>query len=1051
MKTKFRGILTLLLAFVVQQTFAQEKIISGTVSDNSGIPLPAASVVIKGSSSGTSTDFDGKYSLQVNIGDIVLFSYVGCTSSEVAVGAANTIDVTLAEDASLLDEVVVTGLGIKRDKKSIGYSQQSVSGEELQKGRQTDINNALAGRVSGVQVVGNSSSTFGNSEIKLRGETGALYVVDGVQVYSISDINMESVSDMSVLKGASATAIYGPDGRNGVIIITTKKGKSGKATFTIDQTTMVNRVTTLPDYQNEYGGGYSQTFNTFSYDPSVDPASWAGFDGDLYPDYYADESWGPKLEGQLVRHWDSWLEGTDYFGESREWSPTTSDVDDFYNTGVTSNTAFTFAKGGDDYDIRTSLSVIDQSGIIPNSSQKTVNASINVGYNISDKLSIQGVFNYQDRTTSNNPDETYGNLGSNMNQWWQRQLDLDRLKNYEQNGTVLSWNIGGPRDFGPLYWDSPYFQTNENLRNDDKNSAFGKIGITYKFNEKFTVLGEVRSTFNSYIGNDRGTTKSTVETPFYEEYQYRNNKEQYFGMATYTDEYADGNLDLNVSLGGDIVSNDYNYIFATTNGGLSIPGFYNLSGSVDAATTSTEIEQSKTRGAFLKTSLGYRSMLYLDASYRYDWSSTASADNNRVETFGVSTSILAHKLLPVNDILTFAKFRAGYASAPYFPDPYLIASVYEPGDLYQGYGTLSVPDTQSNFNLAGGTRTEFEVGAEFRFVKNRIGLDVTYFNRIDEDIPTEVSLDGSTGYTDITVNSGKTTSNGLELALSGTIIKGDNFSWDLSVNIGTLKKVVNEIFPGVESYDISTYGNVSLQARVGEEYGLFYGDGFARHTDGSIIFTGTDSDSFALENNKNLGSLLPDFTGGLSTTFKYKNLDLYLGLDGQKGGLYYSRTERYFAGSGLASYTAGENDLGNPLRDEVDSGGGVHIVGVLQTGTDGDGNPISDGTIVDKYVDAKDYFASGNLGNVYENNVHDADYLKLRTVKLTYTFKKPLVNKLGLDDVQISLLGNNVWLIYSDLPWIDPSELEKRNGVNWAESGTLPMTSSYGVNLKLTF
>ncbi|WFO17705.1 carboxypeptidase-like regulatory domain-containing protein [Cellulophaga baltica 4] len=514
MKTKFRGILTLLLAFVVQQTFAQEKIISGTVSDNSGIPLPAASVVIKGSSSGTSTDFDGKYSLQVNIGDIVLFSYVGCTSSEVAVGAANTIDVTLAEDASLLDEVVVTGLGIKRDKKSIGYSQQSVSGEELQKGRQTDINNALAGRVSGVQVVGNSSSTFGNSEIKLRGETGALYVVDGVQVYSISDINMESVSDMSVLKGASATAIYGPDGRNGVIIITTKKGKSGKATFTIDQTTMVNRVTTLPDYQNEYGGGYSQTFNTFSYDPSVDPASWAGFDGDLYPDYYADESWGPKLEGQLVRHWDSWLEGTDYFGESREWSPTTSDVDDFYNTGVTSNTAFTFAKGGDDYDIRTSLSVIDQSGIIPNSSQKTVNASINVGYNISDKLSIQGVFNYQDRTTSNNPDETYGNLGSNMNQWWQRQLDLDRLKNYEQNGTVLSWNIGGPRDFGPLYWDSPYFQTNENLRNDDKNSAFGKIGITYKFNEKFTVLGEVRSTFNSYIGNDRGTTKSTVETPF---------------------------------------------------------------------------------------------------------------------------------------------------------------------------------------------------------------------------------------------------------------------------------------------------------------------------------------------------------------------------------------------------------------------------------------------------------------------------------------------------------------------------------------------------------
>lgn len=350
----------------------------------------------------------------------------------------------------------------------------------------------------------------------------------------------------------------------------------------------------------------------------------------------------------------------------------------------------------------------------------------------------------------------------------------------------------------------------------------------------------------------------------------------------------------------------------------------------------------------------------------------------------------------------------------------------------------------------GGSRGEFEVGAELRFLQSRFGLDVTYFNRIDEDLPVSVNLDGSTGYTGITVNSGKTTSNGIELALNGTIIKKDDFSFDLGINFGTLTKTVDAIYPGVESYDISTYtSNMKLQARVGEEYGLFYGTGFARHTDGSIIFT--NSDNFARHTNKKIGSLLPDFTGGLTASVRYKNFDLYLGFDGQKGGLYYSRTERYIDHSGITDYTAGLNDKGNPLRDPVASGGGIHIQGVLQTGTDADGVPISDGTVVDKYVDPQDYFNLGNLGNIYENNVHDASYFKLRTVKLTYNFSETLTDKLGVDAAQLSLLGNNVWLIYSDLPWVDPSELEKRSGVNWSENGTLPMTSSFGINLKLTF
>ncbi|TRZ41990.1 SusC/RagA family TonB-linked outer membrane protein [Robertkochia solimangrovi] len=1046
----FKGLLTLFMALVVQLAIAQEKTVTGTVTDQTGLPLPGANIQVKETSEGTQTDFDGNYTITAGVGQTLVFSYIGMKTVEVIVSSSNTYDVTLEEDAQALDEVVVTGLGIQREKKALGYSQQSVSGEAIQEGKQVDINNALAGKVSGVQIVGNSSSTFGNSEIKLRGESGVLYVVDGVFVDDIGNINPADIEDMSVLKGASATAIYGPEGLNGVLVITTKTAKSGKATFSIDHTTMINQIAALPDYQNEYGGGYSQTFNTFNYDPAVDPESWASFDGQMYPDFWADESWGPRFEGQMVRHWDSWVPGTPEFGELRAWEANPNNVKNFYNSAPTFNTTLDFAKAGEGYNVRSSINLVDEEGIIPNSKRKTVNFSTNAAFDITEKFKVTANVNYQDRTTLNNPDQGYGGLGSNMNQWWQRQLDMSRLRSYQRNGQIVSWNIRGPRDPRPLYWDMPYFQTYENLRNDEKNAVYGKLSLTYKFDEHFDVLAEIRSSFTSYYGNDRVTTKSLLDPGYYSEYQRRDTKEHYFAMANYKNKFLDDKLDVQVSVGGDMVDNKRKDLNANTNGDLTIPEFYNLAGSQDPASVSSYYRNSKTKGMFAKASLGYANMLYLDGSYRVDWSSTVNPDDNSVTTYGISGSFLVHELFPQNDFLTFAKLRAGYASAPYFPNPYQISATYDAGSLYQGNGTLSVSGTQNNPNLIGGVRDEYEIGTELSFLRNRIGFDVTYFNRIDDEIPTYVSLDGSTGYTGITLNSGRTTSTGVEFALRASILKSEDFSFDISANLGTLKKVVDEIYNDIDSYEISTYtSNMRLLAKVGEEYGAFYATDFARHTDGSIIYTSTDK--FAIASNVKLGSLLPDYTYGLTANLRYKNLGLFLGFDGQHGGLYYSRTERYMDHSGLTSYTAGENDLGNPLRDPVADGGGVHIQGVLQTGTDSNGNPTSDGTVVDTYVDAQDYFNSGNLGNIYSNNVHDASYLKLRTIKLTYTFGTDLVGGLGLDSAQVSVLGNNVWLIDSDLPWIDPSELEKRSGVNWAEGGNLPMTSSFGLNVKLTF
>ncbi|MDO7577047.1 MAG: TonB-dependent receptor, partial [Flavobacteriaceae bacterium] len=462
------------------------------------------------------------------------------------------------------------------------------------------------------------------------------------------------------------------------------------------------------------------------------------------------------------------------------------------------------------------------------------------------------------------------------------------------------------------------------------NTTYGKLGGIYTFNDKFNVKAEFRRTFHSFSHDDRATTKSVLDPSKYSEFYATNNRSEFFGIANYSDKYLDGNLDLNASLGGEIIKTEYKSLNSQSIGGLTIPGFYNLSGSRDPVRSNNSFRSDERRGVFALGSLGFKSMLYLDSSYRLDWSSTAKPDDNRVETFGTSISFLAHKLFSKSDVITFSKLRAGYAQAPYFPGPYNVGSTYNVGSLYNGNGTLSVSNRQENPNLIGGTRTELEVGTELHFFENKLALDFTYFKRIDSDIPVTVPLDGSTGYSSIVLNSGKQTSNGLEFGLSGDVVKSENFSWDIGANFATLTRFVDELYPGIESRDLSSYtSNMKLQERVGQEWGLFYGRGYAIHTDGSKIYRARSGGnySYSRETNKLLGSLLPDFTGGFTSNMAYKNFSLNLGFDFQKGGLYYSRTERYFDHSGLSVMTAGVNDLGNPKRDPVENGGRVHIQG----------------------------------------------------------------------------------------------------------------------------
>ncbi len=707
-----------------------------------------------------------------------------------------------------------------------------------------------------------------------------------------------------------------------MIVITTKQAKKGQSIITVNHSTAIEKVYLLPEYQNEYGGGYSQDFLTFNYNPALHNSSWAAFDGQSMVEYYADESWGPRMNGQMVRHWDSWIEGDAEFGKLRAFNANPDNVKDFYDTGVTNNTSLTFSKGGEGYNVRASLANIDRSAVSPNSDRKQVNASINASFDINEKLKAFGFVNYQDRRTKNFPDNGYGNISSNLNQWFQRQLDMDRLRNYRRNGKIVSWNINSPTNTAPLYWDSPFFDAYENVNFQTKNAMYGRMGLSYTLNEEIDASIEVRKTVNAYESNNRAAWDQLggQVLPSYSENESYDTTDELFGIVNYNKDITE-DFDITASAGFEISSFIAKSIAASTAGGLSTHGFYSLNTSVDRPNVSSSRTRTQRQSVFAKASLGYKNMLYLDGSARLDWSSTANPNDNRVETFGGSASFIFSKLIPQNDIISFGKLRASFAQAPRFPGAYRLGETYGVGTPYGSSGALTVRGNYINPNLIGGVRQEFEIGTELKLFKNKLGIDLTYFNKKDKELPVNVSLDPATGYTSTGGNSGQQTYKGIEVGLNFSPIKTEDFVWDAYLNFATLERRVDKIADGIDVNVISSsWRGIQLQERVGEEWGAIYGRKFRRDADGNIMLSGSGSPQF--DTNEYLGNVLPDFTGGMTNTFTYKNFSLGFDIDFQKGGKVFSVTRMFNNYSGLGIETIGNNALGNPTRDAVDGSGG---------------------------------------------------------------------------------------------------------------------------------
>ena len=1032
-----------------QWSFAQ-KSVSGTVSDSAGVPLPGATVLVDGTSNGVTTDFDGVYSIMANEGDVLSVSYVGFTTQKVTVGASATLNVTLAAD-NALEEVVVTALGITREAKSLGYAQQKVEGSALTKTKQLDFKTALAGKVAGVQVISGTSSTFEPSAIRLRGEQDVLYVVDGIKMSS-TDINTDNIDNITVLKGAAATALYGSEARSGVIVITSKKAQAGETYITVDHNTVASTISRLHPYQNEYGGGYDQAWDTFSYNPATDPASWAAFQGQNIPYYAADESWGPKLDGTLARHWDSWIPNHPNFGELRPWSPNPNNIKNFFETGVTSTTSVSFGKGGEDYSFRATGRATQATLPVPNAARDTYDVNINGSVDLSDKLTMYSALNARIQNTDNYVSSGYGSLQSNFSQWWQRQLDMDRLKNnYHYVGAFYTWNRRSARNARPQYWDAPHYEQYQNTNNNENSTYSGNFGFNYDIMDGLSANVEVnrraynRTSWNrGYIGvNTLSTQASYGEGSFVSEQNELRARLNYSKAIT-------SNFDVNAIVG--YGARQYRSIStsASTSGGLAIPDFYTIANSKDKPSYSTYRTNNSGRSAYASVSLGYDSMLYLDGSYRFDWSSTADSMNNRIETYSLTGSFLFNRLLDLDGV-SFGKLRASYAEAPIFPGTYATSPTYSSGTAYGSLASLAVPNTLANPQLTGGMRVETEFGLEMRFLDNRLGFDFTYFDREDSKLPVAVTAAGGTGYTGLSVNSKITSSTGVEVMVSGTPILTDDLRWDVSVNFATLEKMVDFIYPGIERNILNSWlswSSMDLQEIVGEEWGMLYGRKRLKDDNGNWVYYASGNHRY--ENNQLLGNIMPDYTGGITSNLTYKNWDLAIGIDFQEGGLYHSVTDMFSMGAGLHEYTAGLNDKGNPKRDPVSAGGGIHQVGVY-----------ADGSVADFYRDPN----SWAWGNWTRDDLWlvDASFVKLRQVRLGYTFDGDKLSNTPFTGINVALIGNNLAILSETTDWgdyrgaktpgLDPSELGSGwSGSNYAsEGGQLPSARSVGLNVSLKF
>ncbi|UQB67244.1 SusC/RagA family TonB-linked outer membrane protein [Epilithonimonas zeae] len=982
---------------------------------------------------------------------VVLSSSFAMVSAQTVQDSAKTQDI---------EGVVVTALGIKRDKKSLGYASQEIKSDAITKGTTNTGNVAsqLSGKVAGLQV--NTNNNFGgSSNLVIRGYKslnagGPLIVIDGSPVSNtslsgqydygnfLSDVNQEDIESINVLKGAAASALYGERGLNGVIVITTKSGRGkddNKWGVTLNSGVSVGSIdkSTFPKYQNKFGGGYGDYFN---------------YDG--YSNFSDDASLGPAYDGSMLYNWDSFDVTSPNYGKMTPYVAGKHTPVDFFETANTYTNTLSLQKAGPKGDFLLNYTNQLMNGILPNSELKKNTISTKFNYDLTDKLRASVYSSLTLQNTKGRNETGYSdNTMSAFRQWWNVNTDIIEQRDaYFRTKKNITWNWHAPDDIRPYYWDNPYFLRYESYQSDRRTRSFSYASLTYSFTKKINFTAKLSHDMMDMVIENRlaagsvprawGASGNNVESG-YSRQDINRTETNFDAFLNYGFDITD-DLDISGIIGANVRRNRNENVYASTEGGLVVPGLYALSNSQGVVKPAAEtLQRSVTSGAYATASIGYKDTYYIDGTYRVDQASTLPKDNRTYGYGSVAGSVILSNLIN-QDWLSFWKIRGNYAVVGGSTDPYNLVNTYTSLGNYNGVVMFDTSNILKNPNLKPERSKEFEVGTELQFFKRRLGIDFAYYNNRTTDQIINLPISNATTFNQMVFNAGRIDNKGVEVALNVTPIRTKDFSWDLVANWAKNENIVVDL-NGVDNYQLGAYqGSVTLNASVGQAFGSLVGTDYVYHENGQRVVQANGL--WAKTAPKVIGNITPDWTGGLRNTFSYKGISLSFLIDVQQGGDTFSTDLWYGYAGGLYADTVSP-EWRNPT--------GVILPGVYANGnpnTTQVGGIRANGTAVLNETNYYSYQPEGYTNAPNSRYVYDASYVKLREASISYSLPKSILQSTFLQDVTLSLVGRNLWIIHKNLPYGDP-EAGVGGGIRSRGNsiGILPTTRDFGFNVNIKF
>jgi TonB-linked SusC/RagA family outer membrane protein len=1052
MKHKLKGFLAFVLLLMAQITFAQDRTVSGVVTDKDGLPVPTANVKVKGTSNGVQTDFDGKYNIKATADQTLVFSYLGMKPQEVKATNA-VVNVKLQANAAELEEVVVTSFGIKRDKKSLGYSTPKILSKELTAARSTNVSNQIAGKVAGLRVTG-SGGAFTGSSIIIRGlstftqSNQPLYVVDGIPIDNSGgtaqlqrgaspsnraiDINPEDIESLVVLKDAASTALYGSRGASGVILITTKKGKKGeKSSITFSSSFNIADVNRLPDYQNEYAQGSNGLLTAANIGVAI-PNS---------PGTMSNSSWGPRIMGQTI---------TNSYGQTEILQAYKNNVKDIFRTGTNIQNNLSYTGGSEKSTFRLAVGNTDESYVIANNRLVRNNITFTGNTQISEKLNVGANVTYTN-TTSNRTLQ-----GNNLSNPLFRGYFTPR--SYNLSGLPFENAVGQQLYAGGE--DNPYWTIKNNKYNDKVNRILAnfnaKYDITSWLNADFRIgtdFFNLSSAGFDEVGN-RGAgfvQGSTGAGGIIERATSVHNLNQYFTLNATK---KINSFTFSGSIGNEL-NNNYRFDSQVTGIGLAIPGFANLNNATTFANIS-EIERSKLFGVFADVVLEYKNFLSINAKARNDWSSTLSPKNNSIFYPAISGSFVLTEAFPglkFDGKVNLIKLRASAGEVGKGAPAYSLDTYYEKALASDGFGPqivfpyngnagFSLSNTAGNPELTPEFTKEVAYGTELAFFNNRLNIDASIYERNTRNVILAVPVSATSGVTNYFVNAGKLSTKGVEVAVNGTPIKSSNFSWGIGVNYTQFKSIVDELAPGVDNIFLGGFTTPNIRLVAGDEFGQIYGSKYQRDINGNMLINPATGLPIATPGVEKIGNPNPKFTVGITNTFTYKNFSLYGLLDIRQGGDQYSRNIADIQRNGVGIETA--------EFSRFDTNGTTVSTPYLFNGVYASG--VNVGQPNSTKVSAQSYYGNSGKYVAAEGFIYDTSWFRLRELSLSYSLNSKLLANSPFKQFEIGAFGRNLFLNAPNYPHFDPEQnalgISNAQGL---EFNSLPNARTIGFNLKVTF